>query len=1221
MRYILLILIFFVSIDTYSQNPYPFVNRSQPSVIARDGRVTFSTNLYIPNLPDTTLMGGPDSLGAILYVKKSASFYYRDTNLISGGHQWTKIATGSSGSVNAKRSIIKLLPDTVQLVNDSALNTATGRKFGYQIDTTGRRAYYEDKYVSAKNFKEIRGLRLPDTSYIFRANSSQVVGDYVYDPTDVTTTDDTVVTIVSGTYRYKRYIPDGVYDPHWWGAKANGTYDDTWAVQQAINAANKYTGNNGTVIRLTGNYKFDPSNFVYNTGRGMVFEITGNVQLLNTWRITRGVSIIGRGGATAEASFAWSNIASIQYTVTNTGAPKAAVELTYGGNTLRNLTIGSYGGIGVKLNGTFFIPAALALLDNVSASVGSYTGKQTGLLVSDWFWFKLDNCSFSVDGTSSAGSSSIKLEGKTYFPDINLCYLGEFNNCTAQGRPIRIQAGDTADASLNVGIVNITFRNLTIENVAPDTAAIMLNSTRIPIDNIVFERPVMVDTYNMGFFIYNAGNNTTGVKLHDGDLLSGQLKKIFGGAAIVNKYFTSTAKPINNFVFNPNSRQLYDDFGINGSTDNINMNRGWKPPLELQLYDGGQIARNAARLKDSVITSASVVTEPFTGYNGDTVAIKVTPDGTNSNPTIQIKQYEQVWHTGDQIYFGAWVKSDYMDSIFSTALKAQIDGGYLWQGVSGATITSDITYISQPNNGWRFLICSGLIDASASDHSSHKMYLYINSNDTNRTHPFYVSHAFAYKIDSATAINQNEFLSWVKMNAGGLYAVPSKSYGIRDDLAFYIGDSTRFLKGVLQRMDGTGTWQSVGGGGGSITLAPIGSSPNANGASFSSGTLTLQPANGSFGGVLTTGSQTIAGSKTFSNELFVTGPTPNNPTALIGNLNLQTFNNTNAFVANNSYYDNSAGGYKYLQNGEAAQFHFVSGDIRFEGAPSGTAGGTATMNEIMRVTNAGEVWTNGSVSIGSLSSPTWPLDVNGVIRTKGGTASFLMNDRGSNNSSILLYSPSASDFIVYDFVNNTNRLEIANTGQLTLSTYTSGNFNANDTTNYKPLVVNSSGTVYRMQGWPTTGSSVTTLYSGDGTLSGNRQVSGAGNNLSLGTGGSKVALFTINSSSRSIFNSAIVYGTDATNTDANYTVPSNVIIAELTDVPLTTGRTLTLPTAVTNGQCVTLVMRFSAGSNKYSLSAAVTDNATGSTFTTLDWGKTYDFYVDQSLSWRLIRKY
>lgn len=151
-------------------------------------------------------------------------------------------------------------------------------------------------------------------------------------------------------------------------------------------------------------------------------------------------------------------------------------------------------------------------------------------------------------------------------------------------------------------------------------------------------------------------------------------------------------------------------------------------------------------------------------------------------------------------------------------------------------------------------------------------------------------------------------------------------------------------------------------------------------------------------------------------------------------------------------------------------------------------------------------------------------------------------------------------------------------------------------------------------------SSSTTIYTGDGALSGNRVVSGASNSLALGTGGSPLSALSVTSNGRFSIFSGITYDVDANNTDADYTVAANTIIAEVSDV-LTSGRTLTLPTATINGQSITLLMRYSTGVNKYSLSAAVTDNATGSTFTTLDWGKTYDFMVDQSLAWRLIRKY
>lgn len=56
-----------------------------------------------------------------------------------------------------------------------------------------------------------------------------------------------------------------------------------------------------------------------------------------------------------------------------------------------------------------------------------------------------------------------------------------------------------------------------------------------------------------------------------------------------------------------------------------------------------------------------------------------------------------------------------------------------------------------------------------------------------------------------------------------------------------------------------------------VTLAPVGSVPNDNGASLTGQTLTLQPASATKPGVLTAGSQTIGGDKTFQGNVVVTG--------------------------------------------------------------------------------------------------------------------------------------------------------------------------------------------------------------------------------------------------------------------------------------------------------------------------------------------------------------
>ncbi|MBT4855573.1 hypothetical protein HOM50_03555 [bacterium] len=71
---------------------------------------------------------------------------------------------------------------------------------------------------------------------------------------------------------------------------------------------------------------------------------------------------------------------------------------------------------------------------------------------------------------------------------------------------------------------------------------------------------------------------------------------------------------------------------------------------------------------------------------------------------------------------------------------------------------------------------------------------------------------------------------------------------------------------ILAASNGTGTleWTTNTGASAVTTMAAVGSTPNANAGSISSNTLTLQPASASFPGVVTTGTQTFAGTKTFS---------------------------------------------------------------------------------------------------------------------------------------------------------------------------------------------------------------------------------------------------------------------------------------------------------------------------------------------------------------------
>lgn len=85
--------------------------------------------------------------------------------------------------------------------------------------------------------------------------------------------------------------------------------------------------------------------------------------------------------------------------------------------------------------------------------------------------------------------------------------------------------------------------------------------------------------------------------------------------------------------------------------------------------------------------------------------------------------------------------------------------------------------------------------------------------------------------------------------------------------------SLRNNAGTIEACNGS-AWSAIGAASGVTTMGAIGSSPNANGATISGSNLNLEPASGSFGGVVTTGAQTFAGEKTFSsiiNPLLIGG--------------------------------------------------------------------------------------------------------------------------------------------------------------------------------------------------------------------------------------------------------------------------------------------------------------------------------------------------------------
>jgi hypothetical protein len=229
------------------------------------------------------------------------------------------------------------------------------------------------------------------------------------------------------------------------------------------------------------------------------------------------------------------------------------------------------------------------------------------------------------------------------------------------------------------------------------------------------------------------------------------------------------------------------------------------------------------------------------------------------------------------------------------------------------------------------------------------------------------------------------------------------------------GDTTNFKPVVINTTGTAGTigkiykatyWPGGGGGSGVTTMGAIGSSPNANGATISGSTLNLEPASASFGGVVTTGTQTIAGNKTFTG-VSVFG----SPTVPAGNVQ----------VGGTIWVSGGAGSTYYGVHDGTNQLTLAPTAMTFAGIGSGSIGYASGVMNIQGNANYSTVFNDNSADVD--------------FRLEGdGDANLIFADAGNDKVGIGTASPTTKLHVAGRFAATQGADVASAAGAITLST-------------------------------------------------------------------------------------------------------------------------------------------------------------------------------------------
>ena len=178
--------------------------------------------------------------------------------------------------------------------------------------------------------------------------------------------------------------------------------------------------------------------------------------------------------------------------------------------------------------------------------------------------------------------------------------------------------------------------------------------------------------------------------------------------------------------------------------------------------------------------------------------------------------------------------------------------------------------------------------------------------------------------------------------------------------------------------------------GGVLSLSVIGAVPNANAATITGTVLNLQPADGSFGGVVTTGTQTFAGAKTFTGALAGTTATFSGLITLNSTSSQHVILNNTAANGGYQEFDQSGTAFGYIGNSKSFITSGTLNDFAIRAQNNfviSTGGGTA----VLTIASTGAATFNSTATATAFIPSGATVPTNGMYLSAANTLDFATN--------------------------------------------------------------------------------------------------------------------------------------------------------------------------------------------------------------------------------------